>query len=236
MSDWPFTLVRELLNGLKPGSAREDEARQQSVRHYHARHNHYLCLHRSHELTVKAYIIEPQCVPNESGYLVAPHTHRYAFDTWVLSGTIRHYRFEEVKERDGSYLLGTGPQYVRSKYDPVSRTLADPMPCSLRPLSVEYVRRGQHYHVRTDEIHTLTAEPNRDPSILMLNTGSWGGTEVPNIMLTLQYANRVGWSHIYGLPEAQPRFDGLYEVPEAGAMRDMVHKVTSAVYGSPIAV
>lgn len=64
----------------------------------HSRHNHhvrgldYVCLHRSPELTVKAYIFDKpqhavQHTENDT-WLVWPHNHRYAFDHLTLTGRI----------------------------------------------------------------------------------------------------------------------------------------------------
>lgn len=65
----------------------DDEVMQLTVddsfRNFHSKGLDYVCLHRSHELTVKAYFFD-----EANDRVVHPHDHRYDFSTEVLKGRL----------------------------------------------------------------------------------------------------------------------------------------------------
>jgi hypothetical protein len=98
------TLLREM---------NPEQMAQVSVRNHHVFGLDYLCLHRSPKMTVKLYFIDPARLNQKPGeYLVTPHTHRYAFESTVLSGKLAHVRFHEV----------AGSAFERAEYSPEGRS------------------------------------------------------------------------------------------------------------------
>ncbi|QUT07889.1 hypothetical protein KFK14_11170 [Sphingobium phenoxybenzoativorans] len=62
-----------------------------SFRNFHAKGLDYLCLHRSPELTIKAYFYDVAGALTPE--VVNPHDHRYPFSTHVLAGASEHLRY-----------------------------------------------------------------------------------------------------------------------------------------------
>lgn len=62
-----------------------------SYRDFHAAGFDYMCLHRSDDLTVKAYFFDQQI--GSAPEIVNPHNHRYDFSTWCLSGCVVNKRW-----------------------------------------------------------------------------------------------------------------------------------------------
>lgn len=115
-----------------------------SFANYHARGVEYLCLHRDPRLTVKAYFISGAVEHNERGWIVWPHTHRYAFEHWTLAGTIVHHRFR-----------------IEAGEDWTAFAFADRRPRPLVPVRLfergrESLPAGAHYAMLPDEIHTIS--------------------------------------------------------------------------------
>jgi len=71
-----------------------------SYRDFHAKGLDYLCLHRSEEVTLKAYFFEGECL--ESPELIVPHDHRYGFVTHVLASHLVERRWAECGSEGGA--------------------------------------------------------------------------------------------------------------------------------------
>jgi hypothetical protein len=128
------------------------EAAENSILNHHVEGLDYLCLHRSLKLTVKLYLIDPERIAADPcEFLVTPHTHRYAFESTVLSGSLVHDLFEESE----------GQTYARSIYEPETKTRIANGACDLRSKSAFTHLRASSYWVGIDDIHTLhvPAEP-----------------------------------------------------------------------------
>lgn len=137
-----------MLRQMDPG-----EMAQHSIINHHVNGFDYLCLHRSPKLTAKLYIIDPSRIDLDPGqYLVAPHTHRYGFETTVLYGSIDHVRFKEC----------SGTQWRKSEYFAETRATQDCDICNLNP-TVEEFYPGHTYFCSSRDIHTLKV-----PSSLVL--------------------------------------------------------------------
>lgn len=129
---------------------------QHSVLNHHAEGVDYICLHRTPTLTAKLYLIEQPRNPN-SGFLVHPHSHRYAFTSTVLCGGLRHIRFFE---RDGV-------QWQRHTYRAENRSREATRLCGLHAVAESHVR-GHSYFVAPHEIHTLQMLPRPVPLLIGL--------------------------------------------------------------------
>jgi hypothetical protein len=68
-----------------------DTVASNSFRNFHAKGLDYLCLHRSPELTIKAYFYSGNIGPE----VVCPHDHRYPFSTHILAGESGHKRYTD---------------------------------------------------------------------------------------------------------------------------------------------
>lgn len=132
-----------------------DRAAACSTWNHHADGLNYLCLHRTPNLTVKLYLMERPDNPN-GGFLVHPHSHRYAFWTLALAGRLRHIRFQpsfaEVDEL--RYMELT---FRADEPDPMARANPTGWNGSLLRRD-EYVSPGTDYFVHPNEVHTLKME------------------------------------------------------------------------------
>lgn len=120
-----------------------------SINH-HVDGMNYLCLSRSESLTVKLYLMEEPRNDN-SGFLVNPHSHRYAFSSLVLAGALAHLRFmpsESASDR----------QWDRFEYRAETREREKIGTTRLRR-EVESCSTGTCYFVEPHEIHTLHVDP-----------------------------------------------------------------------------
>lgn len=133
-----------------------DAGAKHSVFKHHVDCLDYLCLLRTPELTIKLYLME-QPVNGPLGYLVAPHTHRYAFDTLVLHGRLEHVRFT----------ARPGFGWREGVYEPDTKAWRPITECTL-DREVVTVQRGQSYYMHHDQIHSLKVRENDGPVLLAL--------------------------------------------------------------------
>lgn len=134
------------------------------VANHHVNGMDYLCLKRDPEgETFKLYIIDKPYNPN-SGWLVNPHTHRYAFSSYMFNGRLQHLRF---RRRDRPLGLVHQRDWVENLYSPENGTTVI---CQqyLRVAHVEHIEEGDKYFVDTDEIHTLKLYDDGQPVLLGL--------------------------------------------------------------------
>lgn len=134
-------MFRTMLLELEPAQAAEN-----SVLNHHVAGMDYLCLHRSDKLTVKLYFINPERIAARPGeFLVTPHTHRYSFESTVLSGKLIHDLFHEYE----------GRTFERFTYEPETRTRIARGCCDFGLRSAGIYEAGGSYWVSTEDIHTL---------------------------------------------------------------------------------
>jgi hypothetical protein len=120
-----------------------------SINH-HVNGMNYLCLSRSEALTVKLYLMEEPRNDN-SGFLVNPHSHRYAFSSIVLAGALAHLRFMPSYATDAR-------AWGRYEYHAETRERTKLCAASLHR-EVESCPVGTCYFVEPHEIHTLHVDP-----------------------------------------------------------------------------
>lgn len=65
------------------------DAREFSYKGLHVEAIDYVCLFRTEHLTVKAYFFDH----GSNGEMIVPHTHRYSFDTRIVTGQLTENRF-----------------------------------------------------------------------------------------------------------------------------------------------
>jgi hypothetical protein len=139
---------KQLLLDLNPQTVAEH-----SSFNHHVHGMDYLCLHRSDKLTVKLYFIDPARLTARAGEaLLVPHTHRYAFESTVLAGSLTHLLFEERLPTDGNVI-----ECERWTYQPEGRIRTGGMAKHIRQWNIQ-THRSHHspsYWVDTEMIHTL---------------------------------------------------------------------------------
>jgi hypothetical protein len=123
-----------------------------STINHHVEGLDYLCLHRTDALTAKLYFIEPARTGKQPGaMLIAPHSHRYAFNTTVLAGEIRHERFHVERNAFGTW--------ERWSYKAETRAMHNEDDCEIAMRSGRTHEAGNYiresYWVEPDEVHTL---------------------------------------------------------------------------------
>jgi len=130
-----------------------------SFRNFHAKGLDYLCLHRSPELTIKAYFYE--LGQDSAPEVVCPHDHRYPFSTHVLAGRSGHirYRDEAVGEPTHERFDWRTPLNGGAGFEWSAEARLDVR-------SHEQFAQGQSYWCDHDEIHTITI--NRSDTVLLL--------------------------------------------------------------------
>lgn len=136
-----------------------DKIAANSFRNFHAKGLDYLCLHRSPELTIKAYFYEAG--QDSAPELVCPHDHRYPFSTHVLAGRSGHIRYRER-------LLGEPTHELFQWRTPLNGGDGFTWHHEARLETVSHDRfaSGSSYWCDHDEIHTITI--NRADTVLLL--------------------------------------------------------------------
>ncbi|QNJ56854.1 hypothetical protein SEA_REINDEER_44 [Mycobacterium phage Reindeer] len=83
-----------------------------SFKDFHAKGLDYVCLHRSDELTLKAYFFADGMESQRLGEVINPHDHRYNFETQLMSGVISNkwYRYADPN-RFGDLGVGNADWY-----------------------------------------------------------------------------------------------------------------------------
>jgi len=123
-----------------------DEIRRSSYRNFHTRGLDYVCLSRGDSLTVKAYFIHGDVT--DAPELVVPHNHRYDFTTQVLDGQVSNQTFD-MTNGDGVQLF----DYRTPLNGGDGFTWVDE--CGLEVADDICYHKGETYHQRAHEIHTL---------------------------------------------------------------------------------
>ena len=172
------SLFHTLLQTMNP-----EKMAEHSVLKHHADCLDYLCLHRSEDLTVKLYLIEKPENTN-SGFLVNPHSHRYAFSSIMLAGSLQHLRltpagwinnphdsaeFEIPFDLNSQLIRADGKLWGEVEYNPDSRVRVDKDTWyGLYPTSRKIVTAGDTYFVKPHEIHTLKMLPEISPGPVLI--------------------------------------------------------------------
>jgi hypothetical protein len=138
LDPWLFELMLRQMDSA-------DTAQNSSINH-HVDGLDYLCLSRSKGLTIKLYLMNEPRNPNNT-FLVNPHSHRYAFSSIVLAGSLDHLRFTKVD-------IAPDCEWDQVEYCADSKARRTVGRTGLRA-TVEPQSVGGQYFVDPHEIHTL---------------------------------------------------------------------------------
>lgn len=135
-----------------------------SYRNFHAKGFDYLCLKRTPELTLKAYFFEGDV--SKLPEVVMPHDHRYAFQTYCLSGAVRNWGFEspdggrdyECASRMDAFAYLT-PLNGGDGFTWIAEV-------ELAKFADCYRSRGGSYRLERDDLHTIQIAA--DQTVLLL--------------------------------------------------------------------
>lgn len=125
-----------------------EHAQEFSYKGLHVEAIDYVCLFRSEHLTVKAYFFDH----GSNGEMIVPHTHRYSFDTRIVTGQLTENRYAVINW--GEY--NTGKWVWRTPID--GGTGMSPAGLdSIRCFSRKTYEAGGNYHNRAHiDIHALS--------------------------------------------------------------------------------
>ncbi len=176
---------RKMIQNLIAARNPEDAALL-SVDNYHARGLSYVNLVRTLQFTAKLYFFD-HVRHNAEGYVVSPHDHAYAFETYVVAGSMRNIVFDRAAP--------AGRPYYTYQYAPASRGgtggFAPSGVTRLAPRPYHALYPGDGYYLDTDQIHTIAVEQ-------------------PTILFLIQYADTKAETTLYSRSAKPPRLDGLY--------------------------
>lgn len=124
-----------------------------SYRNFHTKGFDYLCLHRSEEVTLKAYFFDEEVC--EHPEIVMPHDHRYGFITHVAKGGLSEKKWRLPRPDDGffhgrvfQHFAYRTPLNGGSGFTWERETV-------LTDSGSKHYLAGQSYVTKSDEIHTL---------------------------------------------------------------------------------
>lgn len=130
---------------------RLEDVLRNSRRDYHAKTLDYVCLHRTKELTIKAYFLGNGVALGQN--VVNPHDHAYNFSTFVLSGALANVNFYP-DEGGSTWFEHTYATALRGEPSITFNKVV-----KLREEGRIY-RSGQHYYLDHSQIHTIRAYSN----------------------------------------------------------------------------
>lgn len=121
---------------------------ENSYRDFHTKGFDYLCLHRTDDLTIKAYFFTDAMV--DIGEVVNPHDHRYDFQTECLTGMVRNkwYQQDPKALREYSMFAWSTPLNGGAGFSYLTKA-------RLRQSRMFTAGPGRGYKMYSDEIHTI---------------------------------------------------------------------------------
>jgi hypothetical protein len=161
-----------------------------SFRNYHAKGVDYINLLRHDKLTIKLYFLNPDKIQTigNTGYLVNPHNHRYAFGTHVLFGMVGNLNFVEsistINENIWNRFNYYADRQPNERFEYSHKT-------ELLTSQYGQYQKGDSYYLTTDIIHTLV--PFDTPACLLLH--QYQDTEMDG-------------TQFYSLESEAPKFSG----------------------------
>lgn len=153
--------MKHLLSDFDWDSVDIDGVVDNSYRDFHAKGLDYLCLHRSPELTLKAYFFAEGMESQKVGEVINPHDHRYDFLTQCFSGVIENQWYRTPPCWDGVSIGDEcGPTYDVYEYrtpllggSRVGFEYVDRIP--LQRYRIGQYPRGADYFMYADQFHTI---------------------------------------------------------------------------------
>lgn len=172
-----------------------------SYKDFHAKGLDYLCLHRSPELTLKAYFFAEGMESQKVGEVINPHDHRYNFLTQCFSGVIENQWYRPPPCWDGESIGDEcGPMYdVYEWRTPllggtrVGFEYIDSIP--LQRHRVSQFKTGQQYLMQAAEFHTIRVV-ERETCIVLRQYEDVVPADLP--------------THTFTQSSEPPSLDGLY--------------------------
>jgi hypothetical protein len=166
-----------------------DQAVEHSFKDMHQKGFHYLCLQRSEVETVKLYFFDGDV--SKLPEVVAPHDHRYDFETYVAAGAVENVWFKRTDD------LTKGQMFNWFEYrTPMNGgdgfTFAGEE-CLYERLRSRFTR-GESYYMQADDLHTIRIAGNE--TILML--------------VQFEDVYPIGKPTSTFFKDAAPSLDGLY--------------------------
>jgi hypothetical protein len=158
-----------------------------SFKDFHIKGFDYLCVDRSPEETVKLYFFDGDI--SKLPEVVAPHDHRYDFETWLVAGASDNIWFERAAEEGEVYNWfkymtplngGNGFEFVGEE--------------QLREMRRMRFRKGDSYFMHAEDLHTIRIVENE--TVLML-------VQFEDLVPTDQATNTFTFG-------GAPSLDGLY--------------------------
>lgn len=150
------------MNGLPlPARLDIDHVVEHSFKDLHVKGFHYLCLQRSATETVKLYFFDGDV--NKLPEVVAPHDHRYDFETYVAAGAVENVTFRRTDD------LTKGQMFNWFEYrTPLNGgdgfTFAGEE-CLYEAHRARFTN-GESYYLQADDLHTIRIAGN--DTVLML--------------------------------------------------------------------
>jgi hypothetical protein len=137
------------MNGLQlPARLDLDQVVEHSFKDYHTKGFDYLCLHRSPEETIKLYFFDGDV--SKLPEVVAPHDHRYDFETWVAAGASENVWFTR-SETEGEVFNWF--EYRTKLNGGDGFTFAGEEQLVERNRS--RFEKGESYYLQADDLHTI---------------------------------------------------------------------------------
>lgn len=136
---------------------------ENSYKDFHAKGFDYLCFHRSPEITQKIYFFDGDI--SQLPEVVNPHTHRYDFTTWCLSGEVENITYGAPSMIG----MGEGTYQVFEYMTPLNggNGFTHVGEAELAVIDRQTYTPGAMYSMLHDEIHTIRMVKNQ--TILLLN-------------------------------------------------------------------
>lgn len=184
----------------------------------------YVCLARSQQLTVKLYRFNPKrYVPRADAWgaatAVNPHSHRYAFQTMVLTGSLTNIEYRETTQNLAGYReLPLLRPYVRYTFRSGlgkggEGELSRDRDTLLVPNTETYsMPPGQWYHCGPDTVHSVVPHWLQE-----------------TVVVLFQHADVREQTYLYSRPDEPLDFQGLYQPLEVSTAREIISTARSAL-------
>ncbi len=184
----------------------------------------YVCLARSPQLTVKLYRFDPKrYVPRTDAWgapvAVNPHSHRYAFQTMVLTGSLTNIRYREVHPST----CGPNEAWLMRPYrrygfhsglgkDRKGEVIPDKEVRLVPERDTYPMRPGEWYHCGPDEVHSVVPH--------------WF---LETVVVLFQHSDVREQTRLYSRPDEPLDFEGLYQPLAVGTAREIISTARSAL-------
>jgi hypothetical protein len=142
-----------------------DHAVEHSFKDMHQKGFHYLCLNRSHEETIKLYFFDGDV--NKLPEVVAPHEHRYDFETYCAAGAVENVWFQRALSAEMTEAKGQMFNWFeyRTPMNGGNGFTFAGEECLYERHRARFIS-GESYYMQADDLHTIRIAGN--DTVLML--------------------------------------------------------------------